>query len=275
MAYPGPKGNLLPKAAPRRSVRHGLARRPDARRRGLGAVGRGDRTDPGPDARHVAGRTKPGAEARRGTFRFQDVDDEWRRMVWGFCQARKAGNRQEAAEFPEFNVITQIDDVGAPAKTRWSLLGCTLYSYSGGFSQEDQLLVRDVPSRSTTTCRSTPSSTPTAASRPSRTGSPRAGRRLGRRVAGPDPAVGRQTALGDDQLYALLGQIPADHVVPEDLMQRALRLQGGSYTIQLIPEPGATLTGGSPVAEMQPDPGASPDRKGDHDEHHPEQQRAA
>lgn len=78
---------------------------------------------------------------------------------------------------------------------------------------------------------------------------------------------------GTDQLYALLGQIPARHVVPEDLMQRALRLHGGSYTIQLIPEPGANLGSGSPATEMQLDPGPSHDRKGDHDERSTEGQR--
>jgi hypothetical protein len=82
--------------------------------------------------------------------------------------------------------------------------------------------------------------------------------------------LGEKPHWGTDQLYALLGQVPADHEVPEDLMQRALRLNGGSYTIQLIPEPGANLSDGSPVAEMQPEPGSSHDRKGDHDvtQHH-------
>jgi hypothetical protein len=88
---------------------------------------------------------KPGGEARRGTFRFQDIDDRWRRMVWGFLQARKNGDRAAAAQFPTFDIITQIDDVGSPGITRWAIRGCQLFSYSGGFSQDDDQLIRDVP----------------------------------------------------------------------------------------------------------------------------------
>lgn len=87
---------------------------------------------------------KPGAEARRGTMRIDDVDDKWRRYVWQFLQARARGDRATAAEFPSFNIITQIDDIGAPAKTRWALRDCQLFSYSGGFSQQDQYLQRDI-----------------------------------------------------------------------------------------------------------------------------------
>jgi hypothetical protein len=89
--------------------------------------------------------TKPGPESRAGTFRFQDLDDKWRRYVWAFLDARRRGDRDAAAQFPEFDIITQIDDVGAPAKSRWALRGCQLFSYSGGFSQDDDLLVSDVP----------------------------------------------------------------------------------------------------------------------------------
>jgi hypothetical protein len=144
-AYPGPKGNLKP-----RQRRAGRAGKVWINGRFMGDI-LSVQWDVEIEQIPVAmpgtwqDGTKPGAEARRGTFRFQDVDDEWRRLVWGFCQARKQGNRELAAEFPEFDVITEIDDVGAPAKTRWSLLSCQLFSYSGGFSQEDQLLVRDVP----------------------------------------------------------------------------------------------------------------------------------
>lgn len=88
---------------------------------------------------------KPGAEARRGTMRIDDIDDHWRRYVWAFTEARKRGDRNAAAEFPSFNVITQIDDIGAPAKTRWALRECQLFNYSGGFSQQDQYLQRDIP----------------------------------------------------------------------------------------------------------------------------------
>lgn len=87
---------------------------------------------------------KPGAEARRGTMRLDDVDDRWRRFVWSFLQARQRGDRSTAAEFPTFNLVTQIDDIGAPAKTRWALRDCQLFSYAGGFSQQDQYLQRDI-----------------------------------------------------------------------------------------------------------------------------------
>lgn len=90
---------------------------------------------------------KPGAEARRGTMRIDDVDDKWRRFVWAFGEARRRGDAQTAAEFPTFNIITQISDIGTPggAKTRWALRDCQLFSYSGGFSQQDQYLQRDIP----------------------------------------------------------------------------------------------------------------------------------
>lgn len=88
---------------------------------------------------------KPGAENRAGTFRFQDVDDRWARMVWGFLDARRRGDRAAAAEFPEFDIVTQIDDVGAPFPTRWALRGCNLFNYGKGFSQDENVLVRDTP----------------------------------------------------------------------------------------------------------------------------------
>lgn len=87
---------------------------------------------------------KPGAEARRGTFRYQDVDDTWRLFVWRFFDARRRGDRAAAA-FPKFDIITKLDDIGAPAVTRWLLQGCQLYNYDGGHAQDDDLLVRDVP----------------------------------------------------------------------------------------------------------------------------------
>ncbi len=87
---------------------------------------------------------KPGAENGRGTFRYQDLDDKWRLFVWRFFQARKNGDRS-AANFPEFNIVTKLDDIGAPMATRWQLEGCQLFQYDGGHSQEDDLLIRDVP----------------------------------------------------------------------------------------------------------------------------------
>lgn len=88
--------------------------------------------------------TKPGGETRRGTFRFQDLDDRFALLVWRFIDARRRGDRSAAA-FPEFSIITVLDDVGAPMPSRWQLDGCTLFQLDGGHSQEDDLLVRDTP----------------------------------------------------------------------------------------------------------------------------------
>ena len=88
--------------------------------------------------------TKPGGETRRGTFRVQDVDDAWKLQVWNFLDMRRR-NVKEAAYFPEFEVITKIADIGAPDETRWALSGCQLFSYDGGHSVDDDLLIRDVP----------------------------------------------------------------------------------------------------------------------------------
>jgi hypothetical protein len=88
---------------------------------------------------------KPGAESRAGTFAFQDVDDHWRRYVWAFLDARRRGDRATAAQFPEFDIITQIDDIGAPAVSRWALRGCQLFSYSGGGGGAEDLLTSSVP----------------------------------------------------------------------------------------------------------------------------------
>jgi len=88
--------------------------------------------------------TKPGPETRRGTFRFQDIDDKFAIMVWRFLEARRRGDRSAAA-FPEFSIVTELDDTGAPLPTRWQLDGCSLYQLSGGHAQEENLLVRDSP----------------------------------------------------------------------------------------------------------------------------------
>lgn len=87
---------------------------------------------------------KPGAETAAGTFRYQDVDDHWRLLVWNFFKARRAGDRSSAS-FPEFDLIQKIDDIGAPMATRWAILGCQFFQLDGGASNDDQLLVRDVP----------------------------------------------------------------------------------------------------------------------------------
>lgn len=87
---------------------------------------------------------KPGVEERAGTFRVQDVHDKWALKVWRFVRARRDGDRSAAA-FPEFSLVTKLDDIGAPDQTRWQLDGCTLFEYSGGHSQEDDLLIREIP----------------------------------------------------------------------------------------------------------------------------------
>jgi hypothetical protein len=56
---------------------------------------------------------KPGGEERVGTFMVQDVDDHWALRVYRFIVARRSGDRS-AAFFPEFSIVTQIDDIGAP-----------------------------------------------------------------------------------------------------------------------------------------------------------------
>lgn len=88
---------------------------------------------------------KPGGETRRATFRYSDVDDRWRLFMWNFLEARRNGDRAAAAAFPEFDIITLLDDIGAPAPSRWVLEGCQLYNLDGGFGQDTGELVRDVP----------------------------------------------------------------------------------------------------------------------------------
>lgn len=88
-----------------------------------------------------------GAETRRGTFRHQDIDDRFKLEVWKYTDDRKNGVR--SAIPPEFDLIIKIDDIngptGAPQATRWLLIGCQLFSYSGGYSNDDDLLTREVP----------------------------------------------------------------------------------------------------------------------------------
>lgn len=87
---------------------------------------------------------KPGGEERAGTFRVQDVHDHWALRVYRFLVARRSGDRASAA-FPEFSIVTKLDDIGAPAETRWQLDGCQLFQFAGGFNQEDDLITRDIP----------------------------------------------------------------------------------------------------------------------------------
>jgi hypothetical protein len=87
---------------------------------------------------------KPGVEERAGTYRVQDVHDKWALRVWRFVRARRDGDRS-AASMPEFQLVTKIDDIGAPDVTQWQLDGCNLFEYSGGGSQEDDLLIREIP----------------------------------------------------------------------------------------------------------------------------------
>lgn len=145
MAQPGPTANL--KASNRRSGRAGTVWR-DGKMLGE-VVGIEWEVEIDQIAVQIPGKWsdefKPGAEGRRGSFRFQDVHDYWSRYVFNFLKARREGDRARSAEFPEFDIVTKLDDVGAPAVTRWAIRGCQLFSYSGGFSQDEDLLVRDVP----------------------------------------------------------------------------------------------------------------------------------
>lgn len=88
--------------------------------------------------------TVPGGEARRGTFRVQDVHDAWALEVWRFLDARRRGDRSAAA-FPEFDIVSKVDHIGSPAVTRWQISGVQLFQYDGGHSQEDDILMRDIP----------------------------------------------------------------------------------------------------------------------------------
>jgi hypothetical protein len=87
---------------------------------------------------------KPGGEERVGTFSFQDIDDHFSLQVYKFVVARRNGDRS-AAYFPEFSIQTKLDDIGAPAPTVWQLDGCSLFSYTGGFDQAQDLLQRQIP----------------------------------------------------------------------------------------------------------------------------------
>lgn len=87
---------------------------------------------------------KPGAEDRVGTFMIQDLDDHWALRVWRYVVARRNGDRT-AAFFPEFSIITKLDDIGAPRATRWQLDGCQLFTYAGGHDQATDLLTRQIP----------------------------------------------------------------------------------------------------------------------------------
>lgn len=91
----------------------------------------------------------PGAETRRGTFRHQDVDDRFKLEVYRYVRDRAAAVRGPAGSLtslpPEFDLIVKIDDLHAPYATRWQLTGCQLYSYSGSYSNDDDILTRELP----------------------------------------------------------------------------------------------------------------------------------
>lgn len=83
-----------------------------------------------------------GAETRNATLRMQDIDDRWRLEAWRFFAARRQGI---FAQPPEFDLVTKLASPGAPDETRWQLLGCQIFSYSGGYSNEDDVLTREIP----------------------------------------------------------------------------------------------------------------------------------
>jgi hypothetical protein len=84
-----------------------------------------------------------GLETRTGTLQHQDIDDRFKLEVWNYIQARRNGDR--SAHPPIFDLVVVIDDVGAPQATRWMLQECQLYTYSGGYSNEDDLITRQIP----------------------------------------------------------------------------------------------------------------------------------
>ena len=143
-AYPGPTGNLKPRQ--KRSGRSGTTWEGPNMLGEVVAIEWNVEVEqiPVQQAGQWQDGSKPGAEARRGTFRIQDVDDRWALRVYRFLKARREGNREVAAQFPTFDLITQIDDVGAPAPTRWAIRGCELYGYAKGYGNDDNLLMRDI-----------------------------------------------------------------------------------------------------------------------------------
>lgn len=87
---------------------------------------------------------KPGGETRTGSFRVQDVHDKWALILYSFIQARRTGSKS-AASLPEFDIVSKLDDIGAPQVTRWQLDGCQIFRMDGGWDQETDLLQRDIP----------------------------------------------------------------------------------------------------------------------------------
>lgn len=142
--FPGPTANL--KAINRRSGRAGTVWIKGRMHGEVVAVEWGEEAEQIPVA--IPGRwrdgVKPGAEAGRGTFRYHDIDDRWRLFVWRFFKARRERDRSSAS-FPLFDIVTKIDDIGAPQASVWVLKDCQFFQYDGGHSQDDALLVRDVP----------------------------------------------------------------------------------------------------------------------------------
>lgn len=86
--------------------------------------------------------TVPGEELRRGTFRYQDIDDHFALMLWDFIQRRRRG---QSCQFPEFSLVTVLDHCGSPQASRWQLDGCQLYQLERGYATETDLIVRDTP----------------------------------------------------------------------------------------------------------------------------------
>lgn len=84
-----------------------------------------------------------GAETRNATLRMQDIDDRWRLETWRFFAARRRGDT--TVQPPLFNLVTKLASPGAPSETRWQLLDCQTFSYSGGYSNEDDVLTREIP----------------------------------------------------------------------------------------------------------------------------------
>lgn len=147
MSFPGPTGNL--KGTARRLGRSGtvwIAGQMHGEISGL-RWGSAAANIAVPIPGKWADDGKPGGEDHTGSFSYHDVDDRWRLFVWRFFEARKNGDREAAKDFPRFDIIEKIDDIGAPAISQWGLIGCQLFGLEGGHDQSDTVLARDVEFR--------------------------------------------------------------------------------------------------------------------------------
>ena len=78
---------------------------------------------------------------------------------------------------------------------------------------------------------------------------------------------------GQQELLAKIATLSKEHVVPESLLERALRLFGVQHVLsQPTPETGPAGGGGSASPDKEPDPG--PMTEGGHDEQYSDREVA-